>query len=223
MATSIGDSHADEDLRNLGKSHLENVSFFLSTLLRDNINISLSSSHKTRKCEMKKDQVNQNTRRLWTYAKCRMLQLQGGSKCIHETYRKLHQQQKNVTQKRGNKKTSITCRKCLNPSIMRLMKVRKFIHKVKGKRILRFSYKCDLCHSIQRRKVTLKKNQAASENIVKRPSSSSQLNPVASVFKKKLVHHSTSMDNLNKLLHQRRSGIDAKTGLLDFLLECNKK
>ena len=206
---------AVDELRNLSKSHLENVSFYLSNLLSNNM----------ARGEMKQDHVNQNTRRLWIYAKCRMLQLHGGSKCIHETYRKLHQQQQNVTQKRGNKQTSITCRKCLNPSIIRLMKVKKFIHKVNGKCILRFSYKCDLCHSIQRRKVTVKATKAPSENIPdKRPSSSScRLNSAASVSKKKLVHHSSSMDNLNKLLHQRRSGIDAKTGLLDFLLECNKK
>ena len=215
MATSQLDSHADEQLRNLSEGHLRNVSSFLSTLLANNKN----TSH---------NRANQNERRLWIYAKCRLFQLQG-TRNTSEIARK---QRSNIGSNIGKK---IVCRKCPNPAFVNLVNIKKFLRRAdKSKSILRLSYKCDLCRCIVRRRITLFKHSNVTHGVSKitkskfhssksdcRQSSSLLINSSSS--SNKLACDSPSLTNLHKLLSRRRSGVDAKTGLLDFLLECNKK
>lgn len=213
MAIPMFDLDADEQLRNLSKRHLENVSSFLSTLLTNNKNTS-------------RTRANQNERRLWTYAKSRLFQLQG-SKNTSEIGKRAKGR---IASKGGSK---VTCPKCPNPALVSLVNVKKFLRGPgKSKSILRLTYECDLCRSVVRRKVTLFKNSKVtydpstkSEDAFKsnRRQSSSLLINTSSSPGTKLPSNSPSFSNLNKLLLRRRSGVDAKTGLLDFLLECNKK
>lgn len=236
MATSILDLDADEEVRNLSKRHLENVSSFLSTLLTNKKNTFTSRKE------------NQNERRLWTYAKSRLFQLEGNKK-TSEIGRKY----------RTNNGDQIVCPKCPNPTGINLVRVKKFLKGPgKNKSILRLSYMCDLCHYVLRKKITLtkrsrgegSKNNNNKDNIntnnkknnrknnmkyndtftrnsktrfSTHTNSSSQMLINTSSSSNKLASDSPSLSNLQKLLGRRRSGIDAKTGLLDFLLECNKK